>query len=431
MISVHHYNFCLLFFLCAPLSAGGEFELLKSIEGETMGTTYHIKWADPVGDPADIQNRVNARLLQINKRMSTYDPDSELSQFNRYEKTDWFPVSRETAHVVQAALEMSERSQGAFDPTVGRLVRLWNFGPGPGTQELPSAAEIEEAMSSVGYQLVRVQQNPPALAKTNIAVELDLSAIAKGYGVDAVITMLSEHQIRNTMVEIGGEVRVSGSKLGEPWTLGIQRPEGLPNSLYAKVELQDQALATSGNYQNYFEQDGIRYSHTIDPRTGHPVTHSLASASVIAADCMTADAWATTLMVLGAEKSLELADSHQVSAYLLEHDGETFREVATKAVVGQFVNLTQPPAPDNETISPLLMTFLLSLTVFGVAIIGLAAGVILSNKTLKGTCGGVAGLKDAGGKSICEMCTTPPEECDQVKARLREQIKNSSSQPTA
>lgn len=401
---------------------------LQSIRGETMGTTYSIKWigikwTDEATGKSSLKEDVDARLAEINRLMSTYDPDSELSQFNKSEKTDWFPVSSETATVVAKALEISDLSGGAFDPTVGRLVRLWNFGPDPNQQESPSEEAIEAALESVGYQLVKVQSEPPAISKTNPKVEIDLSAIAKGYAVDQVLKLLESENVKNCMVEIGGEVRTTGTKQnGEPWTLGIQRPEGLANSLYAKVELKDQALATSGDYRNYFEKDGVRYSHTIDPRTGKPVLHQLASASVLADDCMTADAWATTLMVLGSEQGLNLADEHQVAAYLLERKDDTFRELASEAVVGQFVNMTQVD-PKEAGMSPYLSTFLLAMSVFLIAIVGLAAGVILSNKTLKGSCGGIEGQKDEEGRSICEMCTTPPEECDQMKEKLREQLK--------
>ena len=401
---------------------------LESIRGETMGTTYSIKWIgikwiDESTGESSLKVDVDARLAEINRLMSTYDPDSELSRFNQYEKTDWFPVSSATAIVVTKALEISELSNGAFDPTVGRLVRLWNFGPDPNTQETPAKEEIEAALESVGYQLVKVQSDPPAISKSNPKVEIDLSAIAKGYAVDQILKLLQAENVKDCMVEIGGEVRTSGTKQnGEPWTLGLQHPESLSSSLYAKVELKDQALATSGNYRNYFERDGVRYSHMIDPRTGKPVLHQLASASVLADDCMTADAWATTLMVLGSEQGLKLADQHQMAAYLLERKGDSFRELASEAIVGQFVNITQVD-PKDPGMSPYLSTFLLAATVFLIAIVGLAAGVILSNKTLKGSCGGIEGQKDEEGRSICEMCTTPPEECDQMKEKLREQLK--------
>lgn len=426
------YTFIACFTACLSLFVGsnalvfGASDVIE-IEGETMGTTYHIKWADDVKQAEEIHQLVDARLREINSLMSTYDPESELSRFNQSQQTDWFEVSAETAKVVDAALQVSKISQGAFDPTVGRLVKLWSFGSDPRSFEPPSDAAIEGALKSVGYQKLSVRLDPPALSKSDPDVDVDLSAIAKGYGVDAIVELLAAKSIQNCMVEIGGETRVTGNKHGAPWTLGIERPEELTHSLYAKVELNNQALATSGNYRNYFESEGIRYSHTIDPRTGRPVRHQLASASIIASDCMTADAWATTMMVLGPEQGLALADEQSISAYLLEHNGESLRELASKAVVNQYVNLTAATPADENQLSPFLTTFLLSLSVFGIAIIGLAAGVILANKTLKGSCGGVSGQKDEQGKSICELCTTPPEECDQFKEKLRQQLQESSS----
>ena len=400
-------------------------EVLHTFRGETMGTTYHVKWDGDDSVTDDLKLQFEERLLEINQLMSTYDPNSELSRFNRFDSKEWFPVSQETSTVVAAALEMAEISEGAFDPTVGRLVRLWNFGPDPGSLKAPAAEDVADAMLSVGYQHIEVQSDPPALRKKQEAVELDLSAIAKGYGVDQLAQIMRENEIENYMVEIGGEVRVAGRRpSGVQWNLGIERPDSLTQSLYATIKLENEALATSGDYRNYFVQDDKRYSHTIDPRTGSPVTHQLASVSVVMEDCMLADAWATTLMVLGSEAGLKLADEHGIQAYLLERNGEAFRELASQTAIGEFVSLTQVETAEDSGMSPLLSTFLLSVTVFLIAIIGLAAGVILSNKSLKGSCGGAEGTKDEEGRSVCEMCTTPPEECDQFKEKLRQQLKD-------
>ncbi len=420
------HSFLVPFFLFAVAGKFAPAQESTKIAGETMGTTYHISWVDDVPESGKIQQLVDARLVEINKLMSTYDPESELSRFNQSKQTDWFPVSSETANVVQAALEVSELSGGAFDPTVGRLVRLWNFGRGERTSEPPSDEEIQDALKSVGAKLIKVRDEPPAISKSHPDTELDLSAIAKGYAVDAVLLLLKEQGIENGMVEIGGEVRVAGSKNDAPWTIAIERPESMSQSLHAKVELTDEALATSGNYRNYFEKDGIRYSHTIDPRTGRPVTHQLASVSIVAEDCMHADAWATTLMVLGSEAGLKLAEDNGLSAYLLERKDGEFAELATRNVAEKFVKLSRVEAEKENAMPPLLTTFLLAAVVFAVALIGLAAGVILSNQTLKGSCGGVEGTKDEQGNSICELCTTPPEECDQFKEKLREQLKANS-----
>ena len=199
-----------LIFCFALLISSGQLvsaeEELQSIRGETMGTTYNIKWIGASDSASDLQQKVDSRLVEINRLMSTYDPDSELSKFNQYDQTDWFPVSEETATVVAKALEISELSGGAFDPTVGRLVRLWNFGPDAAAPQAPSQEEIATALKSVGHQFIQVQTKPPAISKSMGTVELDLSAIAKGYGVDQIVQLLKSESIENCMVEIGGEV---------------------------------------------------------------------------------------------------------------------------------------------------------------------------------------------------------------------------------
>ncbi|TWT57924.1 Thiamine biosynthesis lipoprotein ApbE precursor [Thalassoglobus neptunius] len=418
------------FLMIALVPQTGHAEVVE-IVGETMGTTYSIKWVVESALQTDgpdlelIREQVDHRLNEILAMMSTYDPESELSRFNAQTSTDWFPVSAETAEVVEAALEIFRVSGGAFDPTVGRLVRMWRFGKDPAADGIPSDEEIQAAMESVGGEHISVRMNPPAIKKSLPDVELDLSAIAKGYGVDAIVALLNEQQIENCLVEIGGEVRTSGRKEGQPWRLGVERPNSDSRQLQATVALENQALATSGNYRNYFEYDGKRYSHTIDPRTGSPVTHDLSSVSVIADNCMFADAWATTLMVLGPEEGMRLADQEGIAAYLITDDENGIEKLATTASEGAFVEVDPDDLKGDGQESPLTV-FLVTILVFALALSGLAVGVIFSNRALKGSCGGAEGLKDEEGRSICEMCTTPPEECDQFKQQLKEQVASSS-----
>ena len=408
-------HLCFVICICA-FSRSASAELFE-IRGQTMGTTYSVKW---IGESRDknLKSQIDQRLIEINKLMSTYDPTSELSLFNASKSTDWIEASTETAFVVDAALEIGKLSDGAFDPTVGRLVRMWNFGKDPKPETIPSQKKIVEALKSVGFQYVEVRLDPPAIRKSMPAIELDLSAIAKGYAVDSVAELLVDSEIHNFMVEIGGEVITSGEKEDGPWVLGIQRPETTTGNLSATIALHDRALATSGDYRNFYERDGVRYSHTIDPRTGFPVTHQLASASVVADSCMLADAWATTLMVLGPEEGMALAEEQKVAAYFLNRKDGSFEELITTPAVGLYSKVEQPAIADAN--NSLVTTFLIALTVFGIATIGLASGVILSNRSLKGSCGGAEGLKDEQGRSICDMCTTPPEECDQFREKLRE-----------
>jgi thiamine biosynthesis lipoprotein len=303
-----------------------------SFSGPTMGTWYHVKAAALPADVSqrDLQRAVDERLHRINQQMSTYLPDSELSQFNRHTGNDWFDVSPETALVVAAAQEVAQATGGAFDVTVGPLVNLWNFGPDPTASRIPDEAQISQAKDRVDYRRVQVRLEPPALKKSRPDIYVDLSAIAKGFAVDAVVELLQERGVRQYMVEVGGEVRTGGRKAdGTPWRIGIERPVTSGRMIQQVVELVDVALATSGDYRNYFDWQGRRYSHEIDPRTGRPVDHRLASVSVVTDDCMTADALATALIVLGPERALEYAKEHQLDVLLILREGDDFEEVRT------------------------------------------------------------------------------------------------------
>jgi thiamine biosynthesis lipoprotein len=291
-----------------------------------------VKVADlPKGmTAADLQQQVDSRLDAINRQMSTYLPDSEISRFNRYADDGWFDVSPETALVVDAALDISRKTNGAFDITVGPLVNLWNFGPNRQPSRIPSPDEIAAAKSRVGYERVAVRREPPALRKSRPDVYLDLSAIAEGFAVDEVAALLDRHGVRGYLVDIGGEMRARGHKPdGTLWRIGIERPLRSAREIHRVLALADCALATSGDYRNYFEWQGRYYSHEIDPSTGWPVNHALASASVLADQCMTADAWATALMVLGPERALEFANRQKLDVLLIMRDGDGFIEKAT------------------------------------------------------------------------------------------------------
>ena len=299
-----------------------------------MGTTYSVKL--PIGkdratspDKEALRAAIEALLEETNKRMSTYDADSELSRFNRYRNTDWFPVSGDLARVVEASLTYSRSSKGAFDITVGPLVNLWGFGPAKVERRVPDAKEIEEALAHVGYAGVSAKQAPGALRKDDPALHLDLSAIAKGFGVDILANYLESQGMEDYMVEIGGEVRAGGQNhLGGPWRIGISTPDG-GYEIQKVVSVRRAAMATSGDYRNYYEYGGRRYSHTIDARSGRPVTHALASVTVITGSCMEADAWATTLMVLGPDEGLRLAERSGLAAFFIVKEGAGFVERMT------------------------------------------------------------------------------------------------------
>lgn len=302
-----------------------------------MGTSYHITLAHTV-PPAlriTLQRNIDALLEDINAKMSTYDPQSELSRFNTSKTTQPFPVSTETASVVAAALHIAQETHGAFDPTVGPLVNLWGFGPDTSRNSPPSETDIKKARMRTGYTFLKASARPPTLHTSRAGIQIDLSAIAKGYGVDAVSELLVKKGYTDFLVEIGGEVYTRGlNPKRKPWSLGIDRPQAgnTPGEKIAAIaHLKDTALATSGDYRNFFNSAGTRYSHFIDPRTGRPITHALVSVSVTAPSCMQADAVATAIMVMGLEEGRAYVKNLPgVEAFLITTDSEgNFKHFAT------------------------------------------------------------------------------------------------------
>jgi len=290
----------------------------KVLTGSTMGTTYTVKVVLRDGDEgADrLAVMIENVLDRVDNTMSTYIDSSELMLFNRHGAGD-FQVSPDMLEVVGEAQRVARLSGGAFDITVGPLVDAWGFGP-RGAVDPPSDEMIGELLSTTGFEHISVDQGQGVLTKGSAEVEIDLSAIAKGFAVDRVARALIDDGRGDFMVEVGGEVRAKGRNAENIiWRIGIERPEDGGRSVYTVVPLSDMALATSGDYRNYTIRDGVRYSHTIDPRIGRPIAHNLASVSVIHASCMTADALATALEVLGPEQGMALAERHGIPALFL------------------------------------------------------------------------------------------------------------------
>ncbi|MGV6808734.1 MAG: FAD:protein FMN transferase [bacterium] len=298
------------------------------LTGQTMGTHYQISLVVAAQQTfhadiqTDLQQAVEHTLADINQAMSTYQKDSAISRFNHYEGIDWFAVPYNLAQVTQNALTISQQSQGAFDPTIYPLVKLWGFGE-HFAQQVPHQKDLQTAKAMVGYQHLQVRLQPPALKKSQAGLMLDLSAIAKGYAVDQLSDLLLTQGWQNHLVDIGGEVKAQGvNAKGIAWRIGIEQPDVAPHQVAQGIQLNNTSVATSGNYRNYFEVEGKRYSHTIDPVTGEPVTHTLASATVIHPSNEWADAYATTFMVLGLEKALAFAEQQQLPVYLLAYDDQ-------------------------------------------------------------------------------------------------------------
>ncbi|MEZ4524538.1 MAG: FAD:protein FMN transferase [Desulfobacterales bacterium] len=299
---------CLVIFAVLLAGCGTREKQEVLIEGKTMGTFFHIKvvTSERTGK---LEEKISQRLKEINRSMSTYDPDSEISRFNRISDTESiFPISQDFMNVMKVAAELWRVTQGAWDGTVDPLVNLWGFGRRAKRQGLPEPSEIQALLPHIGFHLIEIL--PAGLRKTDPAVTLDLASIAKGYGVDEVAKVIAESGIKDFLVEIGGEIYASGLRLdGKKWRIGINRPktDAAFDEVYKVAELHNKGFATSGDYRNFFLMDGKRYSHVIDPRTGFAVSNHVVSASVTADTCTFADGLATALMVMGAEKSLELA----------------------------------------------------------------------------------------------------------------------------
>ncbi len=281
--------------------------------GETMGTTYSIQITGKISRKQleNIHRKIEAELAEINRQMSTWDKESEISRFNHSKTTDPFPCSADFAQVVRRALELSDKTGGAFDPTLQPLLNLWGFGSEAQKNTVPSKGEIAAVKQLTGWKKLSVNADGK-LIKSEPELSLDLGAIAKGYGVDAVAGILNAAGLENWFVEIGGEVVVRGHNPdGNPWRIGIQFPTTNPidDRFQGKVHLSGGAVATSGDYRNYIEEGGKLYSHILDPRTGQAVLSETASVTVIAPNCTVADGLATALFVMGADEGIALVET--------------------------------------------------------------------------------------------------------------------------
>ena len=296
------------------------------INGLTMGTTYSIKikTADAVVNQEKIRADIEKILLEINQKMSTYIVDSELSVINFSNSLDSNLISDDLFKVISHANTISKTTNGAFDITVGPLVNLWGFGPNKSENKIPSNEEIELIKKNMGDKKIYLNKETTSIKKLHPDLYVDLSGIAKGFAVDKIALYLNSYNLENYLVEIGGELIAKGTNEdNEVWQIGIENPN---NNLAKIIGLKDIAMATSGDYRNYFEKNGVRYSHTITPNTGKPIKHKLASVTVLDKTAMNADALATAFMVLGPAKTIELANELKIGVYLIIKNDENFYE---------------------------------------------------------------------------------------------------------
>lgn len=293
-------------------------------QGPVFGTGYHVTLYASLSKAgyAELDAGIQAELERVDELMSTYREDSELSRLNRYPVGVPFFLSSPTAEVIRESLRIARLSNDAFDVTVGPAVNLWGFGPEGRPDRVPDAEILASALARVDIHALKLEDGH--LIKTK-PVYIDLSGIAKGYATDRVADYLESWGIEDYLVEIGGEIRTQGKKSdGTPWRIAVEKPVSSERSVQKIIDLGSAAVATSGDYRNYFESDGIRYSHTIDPRTGKPITNRVASVTVITERCMTADALATAFTVMGAQAGLEMAERENIPVYFVVRGEDGF-----------------------------------------------------------------------------------------------------------
>jgi len=324
-----------LFFLLILFSCK-EKPQYSNFAGTAQGTTYSIVYENQGKiDPQTLRQEVEKVLHDFDMSLSLYEDSSILSRINRNEKVipDKF-----FSDVYKRSVEISKLSEGAFDVTVGPLVRAWGFGPDEHKNVTP--LRVDSLMKLVGMKNVELKDG--MIVKSDPRIMLDFNAIAQGYSVDVICGFLDEKGIKSFLVEIGGEVRVKGTKGGEMWRIGIDKPVDdnmSPGSdLEAIIQIKDRSLATSGNYRKFYVENGIKYSHTIDPKTGYPAKNQLLSATILASDCATADGIATACMVMGKEKSIEFLDLHpEYDAFLIYSDDKGVMRTWMTEKVKEFI----------------------------------------------------------------------------------------------
>lgn len=303
------------------------------LEGKTMGTTYHVTYIAHPGTPElqHIQTQIDTVLKEVNQVASTYIKDSELSLFNQSQTTEPRAASQMLALLFGEGIRLAQLTDGYLDITVGPLVNLWGFGPTHRPEKVPNDSAIAQARSQTGVQYLELDGNFVRKAKAELYV--DLSTIAKGYGVDRVAEALEQQGVHNYLAEIGGELRSKGVSLeGKDWTVGLEKPVAEGRVVQRLIRPKTNAVATSGDYRIFFEENNQRYSHLIDPKTGKPIEHMMLSSTVIHPSCMTADGLSTAFMVMGVEKAMALAEQQQIAAFFIVKNAQgEFVELHSKA----------------------------------------------------------------------------------------------------
>ncbi|WP_413528846.1 FAD:protein FMN transferase ApbE [Rahnella inusitata] len=303
------------------------------IEGKTMGTFYRVSLAGvDKNREAALRGQIEAQLKEDDHQLSTYKDDSVLSRFNQYQGNAPQPISAGMADAIVTSMRIGTLTDGAMDITVGPLVNLWGFGPDKQPVKTPTPEQIAAARERTGLQHLKVieQSDGQYLQKDLPGMYVDLSTVGEGYATDHLARLVEGNGISNYLVSVGGAVVSRGHNArGKPWQVAIQKPTDKETAVQAIVDLQGMGISTSGSYRNYYELNGKRLSHIIDPATGKPITHKLVSATVIAPTALEADGWDTGLMVLGTQKALALAEQQHLAVYLITRDGDSFKSHMT------------------------------------------------------------------------------------------------------
>lgn len=319
--------------LCFLLSGCVKEPIEVKYRGQVMGTSWSVKVNSNTGYDSELNGSIQGELDLVDKLMSNWKAESDISRFNTSEPDSCTEVSAPTLAVVILAQQMANLSEGAFDISLGPLIELWGFGTEiqtEGTQ--PSKDDIFETLATTGLEYLYLTDTE--LCKRNVPLTINVSGLAKGYAVDRVATLLNQREFDNYLVEVGGELRGKGvNGRGVAWTVGVEQPgDGLiTGEVITAVELKDGAVATSGDYRNFYTLDDQRYSHIIDPTTGYPVNHSAASVSVLATTSIEADAWATALLVLGPDKGMAIANQKELAVLMVLRSDQEFEVVTSNA----------------------------------------------------------------------------------------------------
>ncbi len=383
-----------------------------------MGTFWQVIISHPNGPPRkyehwrrQLEERLNTELEKVNRLMSVFDPKAEMARFNKHKSTEPFPVSPEIAQLLESARKMCLETEGAFDVTVAPLINAWGFGTSGRKSKNPTKEELAELRSAVGCDMVEIDLVSGSLRKLNPDVVCNLGGIAKGYGVDRLAELLEQRGYKNYLVDIGGELRAKGrNHRGEFWRVGVEKPLRDRREVELVTPLKNASMATSGDYRNFHKKDGVLYSHTINPHTGRPISHTLASATVVRDECTPADAYATAMMALGPKKAKELASKHKLAVFLLIHNG---KGGFIRWMSPQFKEKLEKKSEKNELPSASTVaksglnrtakssgikgwgdigfTVLGAIVLVGLAMAGLAIGIIVRGRPLRGGCCGGRG----------------------------------------